>query len=71
MGDKTTEHRISPAAVAKMTLMELIDCLESLGETDQFPTRFQYQDRIFQLIHKRRQGTSGKSPVSQVYCAYI
>ncbi len=68
MGNRSTKHRISPAEVADMSLMELIDCLDSLGEKPPFRTRFQCQDRIFQLIHER-QGTSEKPPVSQVYCA--
>ncbi len=70
MVDTTTEPRtgLSPADVANMSLIELIDCLESLGDTSQFGTRFQYQNRIFQLIHECY-GMSDKLPVSQV--AYL
>ncbi|XP_062509021.1 uncharacterized protein LOC134185257 [Corticium candelabrum] len=63
MVDTTTEPRtgLSPADVANMSLIELIDCLESLGDTSQFGTRFQYQNRIFQLIHECY-GMSDKLP---------
>ncbi len=70
MVDTTTEPRtgLSPADVANMSLIELIDCLESLGDTSQFGTRFQYQNRIFQMIHECY-GMGDKLPVSQV--AYL